>query len=283
MGPYDLIGDVHGHLELLRSLGDKLGYSYKGGFFEHPKGRKLIFVGDLVNRGPDSVGVLEIVRKTWEEGNALLTLGNHEFRLIQLTLRKKDLPDEKYRPFLSWIKEIPLFLELEKIRVVHAAWHNSSISLLAANPVPNDSLVRATLTPGSPERMAVDRILKGVKATLPKSPPLFDRFGENRKKGRLRWWEDLTGKPFSKVLFPPMYGQSIHEYPSSEEINQVEPYPVDAKPVFFGHYCLRPQYKKINANVACLDGCVTCDKKLWAYRCGSGNTLSAESLVCVEY
>ena len=47
-GSYDLIGDVHGHAELLSALVEKLGYARKGSSYEHPKGRKLVFVGDLV-------------------------------------------------------------------------------------------------------------------------------------------------------------------------------------------------------------------------------------------
>ena len=56
-GCYDLIGDVHGYLDLLDSLAEQLGYSKKGKSYEHPEGRKLIFVGDLINRGPASIGV----------------------------------------------------------------------------------------------------------------------------------------------------------------------------------------------------------------------------------
>ena len=117
-----------------------------------------------------------------------------------------------------------------------------------------------------PEKKAVDHILKGVKVNLPKGSKLRDRFGKIRTRGRLRWWEDLEGKPFSKVLFSPMYGKGINEMPDPEEISRVEPYPEHDKPVFVGHYCLEPHVSKINENIACLDGCVTCDQKLWGYR-----------------
>ena len=56
-GPVDIVGDVHGELGALDALLDRLGY-VRG---RHPEGRRLVFVGDLIDRGPDSAGVLERV------------------------------------------------------------------------------------------------------------------------------------------------------------------------------------------------------------------------------
>ena len=282
-GSYDLIGGVHGYLDLLDSLVERLGYSKIGNSYEHPEGRKLIFMGDLMNRGPDSVGVLKTVRETWEQGNASLVLGNHEFYVLQLAATKKPLPNQEFESFLPWLKSLPLFLDLEEIRVVHAAWHLSSISFLRPNQTPNDEFIKRTCDKNSPEKKAVDHILKGVKVNLPKGSKLRDRFGKIRTRGRLRWWEDLEGKPFSKVLFSPMYGKGINEIPNPEEISRVEPYPKGEKPVFVGHYCLEHHVSKINENIACLDGCVTCDKKLWGYRHDEGCVLAKANLVYAEY
>lgn len=283
MNCYDLIGDVHGYADLLDSLVEKMGYSRKGKGYEHPKGRRLIFVGDLINRGPDSISVLKTVRETWEQGNALMTLGNHEFNLLQDAKMNKPLPNQGYQSYLSWLKKIPLFLDLEDLRVVHAAWHSPSISFLSQMQVPHDEIIRKNCDKSSPERKAVDLILKGVKAKLPTSPGLQDRFGETRTKGRLRWWENLKGKPFSKALFSPMYGKAIEEFPEAQDIRQVEAYPTNGKPVFTGHYCLEPHIEKINGNIACLDGCVTCDKKLWGYSHTGGYKLAKANLIYSEY
>ena len=67
---YDLIGDVHGHFDLLERLVEKLGYTRTRRGYEHREDRKLVFVGDLINRGPDSLSVLKTVKETWEEGNS---------------------------------------------------------------------------------------------------------------------------------------------------------------------------------------------------------------------
>ncbi|OKL35210.1 metallophosphoesterase, partial [Domibacillus mangrovi] len=57
----DIIGDIHGCLDEFRALTMNLGYSWDSGIPIHPAGRTLAFVGDLTDRGPDSVRVLDIV------------------------------------------------------------------------------------------------------------------------------------------------------------------------------------------------------------------------------
>lgn len=77
---YDIIGDVHGCLDALRRLCDALGYDEA---FHHPQDRRLVFLGDLADRGPDSLGVLALVSRMVSHGRALLTLGNHDDALLR--------------------------------------------------------------------------------------------------------------------------------------------------------------------------------------------------------
>ena len=77
---YDIIGDVHGCADALRRLCDALGYDesyYRG------DGRRLVFLGDLIDRGPDSLGILRLVGGLVSRGRALLTLGNHDDALLR--------------------------------------------------------------------------------------------------------------------------------------------------------------------------------------------------------
>ncbi|WP_030154425.1 polynucleotide kinase-phosphatase [Streptomyces sp. NRRL S-244] len=76
-GPFDIIGDIHGCSSELETLLGKLGY--EDGV--HPEGRTAVFVGDLVDRGPDSPGVLRRVMGMVGSGNALCVPGNHENKL----------------------------------------------------------------------------------------------------------------------------------------------------------------------------------------------------------
>ncbi|MFI6062190.1 polynucleotide kinase-phosphatase [Streptomyces sp. NPDC051286] len=76
-GPFDIIGDIHGCSSELETLLGKLGYADGA----HPEGRTAVFVGDLVDRGPDSPGVLRRVMSMVAAGNALCVPGNHENKL----------------------------------------------------------------------------------------------------------------------------------------------------------------------------------------------------------
>ncbi|WP_406199610.1 polynucleotide kinase-phosphatase [Streptomyces europaeiscabiei] len=73
-GPFDIVGDIHGCASELEALLGKLGY-VDG---THPQGRTAVFVGDLVDRGPDSPGVLRRVMSMVGSGDALCVPGNHE-------------------------------------------------------------------------------------------------------------------------------------------------------------------------------------------------------------
>ncbi len=87
-GPFEIIGDVHGCADELRDLLTTLGWvvdldgdTAVGG--HHPDGRMAIFVGDLVDRGPDTPGVLRLVMGLVDAGNALCVTGNHEAKLVR--------------------------------------------------------------------------------------------------------------------------------------------------------------------------------------------------------
>lgn len=93
-GPFDIVGDVHGCFEELRNLLMQLGYEVTGcvdtGFsVVHPTGRRIVFLGDLNDRGPDTVSCLRIAMDLAESGQALWLLGNHEYRLARYLSGKR--------------------------------------------------------------------------------------------------------------------------------------------------------------------------------------------------
>lgn len=91
-GPFDIIGDVHGCFDELKQLLEKMGYeietvideSGKKDYITKPiSGRKVIFLGDLVDRGPGIVDVLKLAMSMVDSGNALCVPGNHDIKLLK--------------------------------------------------------------------------------------------------------------------------------------------------------------------------------------------------------
>jgi protein phosphatase len=84
-GPFDIIGDVHGCCDELETLLLRLGYAHTGpaGAWSHPGGRKLVFLGDLVDRGPRIPDVVRLVMDSVNAGTALCVPGNHEIKFMR--------------------------------------------------------------------------------------------------------------------------------------------------------------------------------------------------------
>jgi protein phosphatase len=93
-GPFDIVGDVHGCFDELLELMSKLGYEVgeDGDAYTvtSPEGRRLVFVGDLVDRGPGTVQVLRLVASMVHSGQAFCVPGNHDIKLVR-ALRGKDV------------------------------------------------------------------------------------------------------------------------------------------------------------------------------------------------
>ncbi|MCW8845263.1 MAG: metallophosphoesterase [Gammaproteobacteria bacterium] len=141
-GPLDIIGDVHGFIGPLEQLLANLGYS---GNAPHPDGRQLVFCGDLVDRGPDSPAVVERVMGLVAAGHAHCVLGNHELNALrgvhkegnswiikpdEVDADQTPVPDEQTKArFVEFFSTLPLVLENDHLRVVHACWDPRSVEL----------------------------------------------------------------------------------------------------------------------------------------------------------
>ena len=152
-GPIDIVGDVHGEIDALRSLLGHLGYDSEG---RHPQGRRLVFIGDLCDRGPDSPAVVDWVRQCVEAGRAQCLLGNHELLLLigesRESLRwyldpshaelqaggkyagSRVVPPELKPVFRAFFERLPLVLERPDLRLVHAAWLPDCVQALRDGP-----------------------------------------------------------------------------------------------------------------------------------------------------
>lgn len=143
-GPLDIIGDIHGEIDALDMLLERLGYHPNG---HHPQNRTPVFVGDLIDRGPDSHGVLLRVQNLVENHGAQIILGNHELNLLTDDIKdgsgwffderyEQDL--KNYAPFTrtpvdqrsnvrEFLNSLPIALVGQGLRIVHAAWVDEAI------------------------------------------------------------------------------------------------------------------------------------------------------------
>lgn len=299
---YDIIGDVHGHADALRQLLVKLGYAERQGAFRH-KTRKAIFVGDFVDRGPHQREVLRIARCMCEAGTASAVLGNHELNAIAWAtkdgeggflrrhseqnaaqhadfLRQLGEGSSDYYEALQWFRQLPVWLELPGLRVVHACWHEPSRAALAPHLDERqrftDGGLREALRRGSEAYMAAEILLKGPEQRLPAGKTFLDGGGHIRQDVRLRWW-DTGATTFRQA--------AIGVDDIRGELPDVE-LPIDFRylestPVMFGHYWMPGEPMITSPTAACLDFCVARNGYLTAYRWSGENKLSSEHLVYV--
>lgn len=143
-GPVDIVGDVHGEIDALSALLVRLGYDASG---DHADGRRLVFVGDLCDRGPDSPAVIERVKGLVERGRAQCVVGNHEMNLLRKEQKhgnhwyfdgdqsrhekafgpSKQVTPEQAKAIREFLTTLPVALERPDLRVVHAAWRPEDV------------------------------------------------------------------------------------------------------------------------------------------------------------
>jgi len=289
---YDLIGDIHGHADELEHVLKLLGYHKVSGSYRHSE-RKIIFLGDFIDRGRQIREVLDLVRGMVETGNASAVMGNHEWNALAFHTESKTHPGEFLRPhtprnyaqfsktaeqispnemesYLEWFRSLPMWLDLPGLRVVHACWDEKSMSLISAalqkTGGVNTEFLQSAHEAKSELFMAVESVLKGKEIKLPAGRTMRDKDGTERSRVRTRWYLSPHGHTYDTYAFGSS-GFDCHDSLDAAAHAQAVPYPESAKPVFIGHYWLSGQQPQILAdNVACLDFSVAKGGFLCAYR-----------------
>ena len=157
MNGYDVIGDVHGQADKLVGLLREMGYEQLSGVWRHSE-RTAVFVGDLIDRGPQQRESINIARAMVEAGSAHIVLDNHEFNALayaqwsdergdycrsrlgaqgvkhleqhEAFINQIGLETPAHRDALGWFRTLPLWLDLDGLRVVHACWDDVEIDRL---------------------------------------------------------------------------------------------------------------------------------------------------------
>ncbi len=302
----DLIGDVHGEFSMLESLLLEMGYMDSPDGWGHPEGRIAGFIGDLIDRGPDSYEVYRLVRKMVERGSAVAVMGNHELNAVFYHTRSEGSRDylrrhtdanccqhketlDSFREhgadigeFVEWVKTLPFTLELGNLRLVHAAWIESDIEKLGGATLTDPNFLQRAGSKSTEEFAMVERVLKGIEAKLPDGSFFHDHNGVRRTKARIGWWLDPHRKwKWSEVAI----GNDVENAAGFANLMEVSSFmgkTGDDFLTFFGHYALegnRPE--RISSNFACLDfGCAK-GGPLVAYRYEGENRIRNEQFISI--
>lgn len=296
----DFIGDIHGHADKLEWLLSKLGYQKNGANYDHPE-RQVVFVGDYIDRGPDNMRVVDIVRGMVEIGSAKALMGNHEYNAIMFNtlgengyLRPHKIKNYKqhsetllqyngkqleYDKVISWFKTLPFFIETDGFRAMHACWDANTITSLqriCPTGILSDAQLKASAVKDSEMYNLVEITCKGMEVKLPDGVSFKDKDGTERHHIRIKWWQNPEGKTFEQM--------SVIEGIKMPETNFKEPlmhYDEKQKPVFFGHYWLKGTPTLLETNVCCLDYSVAKGGVLTAYRWDGEQVLDNNKLVYV--
>ncbi len=292
---YDIIGDIHGQADKLHALLAHMGYEDRGGAYRHPS-RTAIFVGDFIDKGPQQVESVMIVRNMVRVNTAQAVMGNHEFNAIAWHTPDPDLPGEflrqhggekgeenrkqheaflaeverdpsLHKEIIDWFMTLPLWLDLPGIRVVHACWHDDYMRqlkdvLTPAQQVTPELMVVASRA-GRMEYLAVEGLTKGLEARLPHGHSFQDKYGYPRINVRIQWWEADATTYRDLAILP----DEKRELLPPEALSHDARWPYDnKKPVFFGPYWMRGVPKAQSPTVACVDYSAADEGPLVAYR-----------------
>lgn len=295
----DVIGDVHGEADMLEGLLRQMGYVERAGAWRHDR-RRAVFVGDLVDRGPQQARSVRIARAMADAGSAHIVVGNHEFNAVAFATPDPDAPGEFLRPrspknvkqhravideiglgtadhrsMIDWFASLPLWLEIDlggaTLRVVHACWHQPSMDALLPLLDDDHSLtaeaVVAASRKGSAAYDAVENVLKGPEVHLG-GLVYLDKDGHARDRARIAWWRRGATTLHALAEIP---GGATSEdgSPFSALPHTAVPEPVtydDAVPVVFGHYWRSGGPIVDTPYAACVDYSVAKGGPLVAYR-----------------
>lgn len=277
---YDIIGDIHGRDEALESVLAQLGYVETASGYKHPEGRQAVFLGDFIDRGTGNFRVLEIVRAMVDNGSAQAIMGNHEFNAICYAtesqsgdgylrphsqkhyLQHKEFLDEfplgteKHEEMISWLKTLPVTIDVGEFRVVHACWDDESLDILEPYLDSNNCFKEGAYhlygDETDPVYSAIESVLKSPEFKLPEDVNYTDARGASRDAARVLWWREKTLSNLERIDLRGTPLTSDQEDSINSASSLREEFMRVAKPTFVGHYYLHGDIE-FSQDVAVLD------------------------------
>lgn len=307
---YDLIGDIHGYASELKALLTKMDYREIDGIWQHHE-RKVIFLGDFVDRGPEQVETVRIAQAMVKSKKALAVMGNHEFNAVCWAMPDPENSKEYLRPhtpknqgqhqafldqvgegsdlhkgMIEWFKTLPVYLDLPELRVVHACWHPKYLKTIGKFTDDKNRLFpeawEASSRKGSLAYDTIETLLKGLEIPLPDGHCFLDKDENKRTDVRTKWWQTRNLTYRNLAMIPE---SEIDRIPHDPVEVDILPGYDGEKPVFIGHYWMKGEPAPLSDHIACLDYSVAGggpDRKLCAYRFDGRSKVDPESFVWVN-
>jgi len=305
---YDLIGDIHGCNDELISLLQLLGYCLKNGTWQHPK-RVAIFLGDLIDRGPKIRETLHLIHSMVGKQSAICLMGNHELaaiawntvkngdyvrlhnerntKLINQTLKQFAKYPHDWSDFIKWFYSLPIALDCEKFRAVHACWEHNIIKQLRSvypNLKIDQDFIIQTKQKNSLAHQVLKYLLTGPCMNLPKDLSMTDALGFTRTIFRTKFWIKNPQTIGDIIFQPDLPPSNIMQIKlTAQQKNELYHYSINELPLFIGHYWMQGLPKYITTNIACLDYSAVRGGKLVAYRFDGECKLDNSKFVWVDY
>lgn len=299
MGTTDIIPDVHGQIAKLRAALDGLGWRRRAAGWHHSDpARRIVFLGDFIDRGPENRAVIHLVRDLIDSGKARAVMGNHELNALHFHtahpetgrplrphseknlhqhasfLAEFPLAAAETREVLAWMRSLPLFLEDAGFRAVHACWIDGTIQRLRGltqdGLLTEEQVIRAA-DPTDTLFQLAEEITKGPEQRLPDGFFFRDKDGTRRDHVRLQWWNAAAPTWREVAISVPDPGD-LPDSPLPDAL-RAQSYPADARPVFFGHYWLSGAPVLQARNALCLDYSAGKDGPLVSYELVQGQAV----------
>lgn len=246
------------------------------------KGNQIAFLGDFIDAGqqvksPNDLAVLEKVRELVESDRAVAVMGNHDLNAILFHRKNKQGAPlrchsptnyDQHRSFINkfglasplaiywteWFLSLPLWIEHNGLRLVHACWDKGSIEVIKkrrADGRLHPSDLEEIAAKESPFAKAVETLTSGVELPLPENYTFHDSRRVSRNHVRVAWWLANKGTWREVALSVP----DIKELPNTlvPHSSNIPTYPSNQAPVLFGHYKMKGIPKITSAQALCLD------------------------------
>lgn len=272
---YDVIGDVHGMRRALENLLVKLGYTNRDGVYCSPE-RRAIFVGDIIDRGPEIPATCDIIRGMIEAGaGAGIVMANHEANLLAMHVghpihegeycrrrSSRNLAqvhetieqfDNQLDEAMDWFSTWPLWLELDDMLVFHACWRGKAELDLAGIDKLNAKNIKRIFAQNK-LLASYNNLLKGPEFSL----------GRGRQKDgydvRYLWFAREQVSDAVERTGVHDYANHIHK--NGQRLKDFH-HGKNGKLLFFGHYSMHGAPRLFQKNAICVDfsnrkkGCLT--------------------------